>query len=174
MAELPEAFHRWLKVLGPLPKADVPDFYDMLDLFAMPSRTDSFGIVYLEAWANGKPVIAAEAGGVVEVVRHEENGLLVPFGDVERLADSIGRLLDDRDLARHLGETGRSRTLREDATWEARFATLQDRVASIARARPSPTTGLESRAHRPERPRGARGPEPRAAFFDCLRTPSTV
>ncbi len=55
----------------------------------MPSRTDSFGIVFLEAWANGLPVVAADAGGVPEVVRHEQTGLLVPFGDLDRLSQSI-------------------------------------------------------------------------------------
>ncbi len=154
LEESPDASARWLRVLGPLPVADVPDFYDMLDVFAMPSRTDSFGIVYLEAWANGKPVVAAEAGGVVEVVHHEENGLLVPFGDVEPLAAAVGRLLDDPSLALRLGETGRSQTLRDEATWDARFATLRDRVAAIARdATPGPSPVAFFRPRRPGEPR---------------------
>ena len=85
-----------------------PDFFAALDVFAMPSRTDSFGIVFLEAWANGLPVVAAAAGGVAEVVDHGETGLLVPFGDVQALADALGRLLADRDTARRLGEAGRA------------------------------------------------------------------
>ena len=88
---------RWLTILGPLPSWEVPDFYAALDVFAMPSRTDSFGIVFLEAWANALPVVAAAAGGVPEVVRHGETGLLVPFGDLDLLSDSIARLLDCPD-----------------------------------------------------------------------------
>lgn len=128
VGDRPESDRRWLSVLGPLPPEQVPDFYDALDVFAMPSRTDSFGIVYLEAWANGKPVVAARAGGVVEVVQHEQNGLMVPFGDVEALAGAISRLIDDPALARSLGEAGRSAVLRDDASWDARFETLLSRI----------------------------------------------
>jgi glycosyltransferase involved in cell wall biosynthesis len=135
VATLPASTAAWLRVLGPIPPGDVPDFYDALDVFAMPSRTDSFGIVFLEAWANGKPVVAAAAGGVVEVVHPERDGLLVPFGDVPALAGALGRLIDDPALARRLGEAGRSAVLREDATWDARFARLHDRVEALTRGR---------------------------------------
>lgn len=131
----PGSDRRWLRVLGPLPKEQVPDFYDALDIFAMPSRTDSFGIVYLEAWANGKPVVAARAGGVVEVVKHEENGLMVPFGDVGALSEALSRLVVDSDLSRRLGRAGRERVCREDSTWDARFATFLERVGSLASGR---------------------------------------
>src|SRR5262249_46361959 len=71
---------QWLHLPGPLPLESRAEFFAALDLFAMPSRTDSFGIVFLEAWANSLPVVAAAAGGVTEVVRDGETGLLVPFG----------------------------------------------------------------------------------------------
>ena len=117
----------WLKRLGAIAPGEVPDFYDAIDVFAMPSRTDSFGIVYLEAWANGKPVVAANAGGVPEVVNHGETGLLVEFGDVPALAHSLDRLLDDRKVAARLGEAGRA-LVRDGYNWDNRFATLLDRV----------------------------------------------
>jgi glycosyltransferase involved in cell wall biosynthesis len=117
----------WLRLLGPIPSEDVPDFYDALDVFAMPSRTDSFGIVYLEAWANGKPVVAARAGGVPEVVTHGETGLLVEFGDVAALADALGSLVGDRDWARRLGESGQA-LVRSGYTWDERFRALTARV----------------------------------------------
>jgi glycosyltransferase involved in cell wall biosynthesis len=117
----------WLRIVGELNRSEVPDFLASLDVFAMPSRTDSFGIVYLEAWANGLPVVAAEAGGVPEVVTHEQNGLLVPFGDVPALAQSIARLIDDPVYARRLGESGRS-LLDSGYTWDDRFRTLFSRV----------------------------------------------
>jgi len=114
---------RWLTTLGPLPPEDVRHFYAALDVFAMPSRTDSFGIVFLEAWANGLPVVAAAAGGVREVVRHDRTGLLVPFGAVPDLAGAIRGLVDDPALARRLGTTGREQVARGHA-WDDRFATL--------------------------------------------------
>ncbi|HEY2155844.1 MAG TPA: glycosyltransferase family 4 protein, partial [Isosphaeraceae bacterium] len=123
----------WLRLLGPIAPGEVPDFYDALDIFAMPSRTDSFGIVYLEAWANGKPVVAASAGGVPEVVRHGETGLLVRFGDVPALTDSLGRLIEDRNFARRLGEAGRA-LVRSGYTWDERYRDLASRVErAIAR-----------------------------------------
>jgi glycosyltransferase involved in cell wall biosynthesis len=132
-AALPSSTARWLKVVGPLPAGDVPDFYAALDVFAMPSRTDSFGIVFLEAWANARPVVAAAAGGVVEVVAHDRNGLLVPFGDVPRLADALDRLVTDRDTARRLGEAGRARVA-HGSTWDDRYATLEARTRTLAAA----------------------------------------
>ena len=118
---------RWLTILGPLPSREIPDFYASLDVFAMPSRTDSFGIVFLEAWANALPVVAAAAGGVPDVVRDGETGLLVPFGDLDLLSDSIARLLDSPALAQRLGKTGRDLVSR-GYTWDDRFAALSSRT----------------------------------------------
>jgi glycosyltransferase involved in cell wall biosynthesis len=111
------AFERWYTaldardragthVLGVISPEEKRDLLDAADVVALPSRTESFGIVFVEAWANRKPVIAADAGAVPELVRDGENGLLVPFGDACALADAICRLLDDRDLANRLAENG--------------------------------------------------------------------
>jgi glycosyltransferase involved in cell wall biosynthesis len=134
LAGLPAETSRWLTILGIIRAEERADFYAALDLFAMPSRTDSFGIVFLEAWANALPVVAAAAGGVPEVVRHGETGLLVPFGDLDRLGAAIGGLLDDRDRARRLGETGRAR-VNQGFTWDDRFATLLTRTEDVIAAR---------------------------------------
>jgi glycosyltransferase involved in cell wall biosynthesis len=131
----------WLHLLGPIDMDEVPDFYAALDVFAMPSRTDSFGIVYLEAWASGKPVVAARAGGVPEVVSHNENGLLVPFGDVPALAESLARLVDDRELARRLGDSGKA-LVRDGYTWDDRFAVLIGRVERVINARRGGRTAI--------------------------------
>ncbi|MCO5175545.1 MAG: glycosyltransferase family 4 protein [Thermomicrobiales bacterium] len=77
-----------------------------IDAFALPSRTESFGIVYLEAWLNQKPVIAARAGAVPELVRDNETGMLVPFGDPESIAVAIRRLMDDDGVAARLATNG--------------------------------------------------------------------
>lgn len=111
-----------------LPYADDQVKRDALaaaDVFAMPSRTDSFGIVYLEAWCYRLPVIGAWAGGVPDVVSHEQDGLLVPFGDVAELAGTIARLLGDRTEARRLGEAGHAKLLRE-LTWDHKYAQVRE------------------------------------------------
>ncbi len=123
LAEYPGGVPSWLKVAGPLGPEQLADFYAALNAFAMPSRTDSFGIVFLEAWANGLPVVAADAGGVPEVVRHGQTGLLVSFGDIDGLRNAVGRLVDEPRYARQLGAAGRDRIAR-GYTWDDRFRTL--------------------------------------------------
>ena len=89
------------------------DMFDACDVFVMPSRADSFGIVYLEAWARGKPVVAAKAGAMPDVVRNEVDGLLVEFGDVKGIADAVTSLLKDERLRERLGNAGRRRVVEE-------------------------------------------------------------
>jgi glycosyltransferase involved in cell wall biosynthesis len=103
--------------LGVLDESGKRDFFAGLDVFAMPSRSDSFGLVFLEAWANGLPNLAYRAGGVPGVIRHGEDGLLVRQGDVIGLAEALGRLVDDADLRGRMGESGRAR-LPHDYRWE--------------------------------------------------------
>jgi glycosyltransferase involved in cell wall biosynthesis len=110
--------------LGPLTEAQKRDFYAGLDVFALPSRSDSFGLVLLEAWANGVPNVGYRAGGVAGVIRHEEDGLLVRCGDVGALAEALARLSGDEGLRRRLGAAGRER-VREEFRWEDKLALVR-------------------------------------------------
>jgi glycosyltransferase involved in cell wall biosynthesis len=65
----------------------------------------------LEAMAMRVPVVASDVGGIPEAVQHGVNGLLVPSGDADALSDSLGRLIDNPDLARRLGAAARQRVL---------------------------------------------------------------
>ena len=94
-------------------------------VLALPSRVDSFGIVLLEAWLHGKPVVAAAEGGLAETVAAGETGLLVPFGDVTALATALERLLQDPGLAQRLGETGHDRVVSR-YTWNHTYEALLD------------------------------------------------
>jgi glycosyltransferase involved in cell wall biosynthesis len=123
-AELPAEVQARCRALGFVSDQVRRDALAAADLLVMPSRTDSFGIAYLEAWCNSVPVIGARAGGVPEVVLHGENGLLVEFGAVAELAAAIERLLSDRPLAERLGRAGRARVARE-LTWEAKYAQVR-------------------------------------------------
>jgi glycogen synthase len=98
-AALPESIKGRILLLRAAPHQTKLDALAAADVYVMPSRTDSFGIVYLEAWIYDLPVIGARAGGVPAVIDHEQNGLLVDFGDVAALAREIQRLLSDRELA---------------------------------------------------------------------------
>lgn len=79
------------------------------DAFALPTRSEGLGTSVIEAMAGGVPVVASAVGGVPELVRHEETGLLVPPGDPAALTAALARLLDDPALARRLAEAGRER-----------------------------------------------------------------
>lgn len=114
---LPATDRARCRMLGFIPHEEKRALLAATDLFALPSRTDSFGIVFLENWCYGTPVIGARAGGVPDVIDHGENGLLVSFGDVEGLADALRTLLDHPELARTLGERGRQKVYRR-YTWD--------------------------------------------------------
>jgi len=77
----------------------------------VPSMGEGFGMVALEAMERSRPVIAAEIGGLGELVREGETGLLVPPGEAGPLRDAIVRLAGDFELARAMGEAGRRRAL---------------------------------------------------------------
>lgn len=102
---------------GPLSDDEKRDFFAAIDVFALPSRSDSFGLVLPEAWANGVPCVGYRAGGVAWVIRHERDGLLVRCGDVAALAAALTHLATDADARRQLGAAGRARIATEFA-WE--------------------------------------------------------
>jgi glycosyltransferase involved in cell wall biosynthesis len=122
-----------LLVLGPISDNDKHDLLAAADIVAMPSRAESFGIVYLEAWAYGKPVIGAGAGGAMDVIADGVDGYLVPFDAASELAKRICEVLIDRDRARHMGDAGRRKLLTRytwDAIYEKTLAVYQD-VAQV-------------------------------------------
>ena len=94
-------------------------------LLTMPSRTDSFGIAFLEAWCYKLPVVGARAGGVPDVIDDGRNGLLVDFGDVPALAYACGRLLTDRSETYRLGIAGHAKVMRE-LTWDHKYIQVRD------------------------------------------------
>jgi glycosyltransferase involved in cell wall biosynthesis len=91
---------------------DVTPLYRLLEAALLPSRIEGFSQALLEAMALGKPVIASAAGGNVDLVTHERDGLLVPPLDVGAWAAAIERVLGDATLAARLGAEAR-RTARE-------------------------------------------------------------
>lgn len=83
-----------------------------------PSRAESFGIVFLEAWSFGVPVVGCRAGAVPDVVEDEVTGLLISPGDPAALARSVTRLIENPAQAGRLGAEGQRRVL-EEHTWDA-------------------------------------------------------
>jgi glycogen(starch) synthase len=121
---LPAEVASRLHVLGFVSDEEKRDLLAAGDVFCLPSCTDSYGIVYLEAWANGVPVIGARAGGVPAVIADGRDGYLVDFGDVSGLAGAIGRLLDVPALRREMGQRGQDKVRRE-MTWDHVFQRVE-------------------------------------------------
>jgi len=82
------------------------------NLLLLPSETESFGLVALEAMASGVPVIASDVGGLPEVVEHGVTGYLVPLGDVEKMAEYSTRILLDCALCQSLSRAASERASR--------------------------------------------------------------
>lgn len=82
---------------------------DEADLFSMPSRSESFGMVYLEAMAYGKPAIGCSDTGAEDIIVQGETGLLVPKENIKWLAEALEKLMSNRTWAKQLGEAGRKR-----------------------------------------------------------------
>jgi len=85
--------------------SDVPSWLRRMDIFALTSGTESFPNALLEAMACGCAVVAANVGGVSELVTDNQTGLLFPSGDVEALADRLTTLASDCTLRHRLGQT---------------------------------------------------------------------
>ena len=91
--------------------------YAHCDVFALPSRGEGFGLVFLEAMAHGKPVIGGAHGGTPDVIEDGVTGLLVPHGDAALLARALLSLLANPARAAEMGRLGRER-VRTDFTFE--------------------------------------------------------
>ena len=92
---------------GHLPAEQAAAMMAGADIFVMPSRTEALGLVYLEAFRAGVPVIAGDRGGVTQIVRHGTSGLLVTPGSSQELVDSIAKLTRDPELRQSLINGGR-------------------------------------------------------------------
>ncbi len=101
--------------LEAMPRWQYIDVIRAVDIVAMASRNEPFGIVALEAWSAGKPVVATNAGGTKEFIWHDVNGFLVN-ADPGGLAHGIGSLLADHDHCRALGANGR-KAVEEKYNW---------------------------------------------------------
>jgi glycosyltransferase involved in cell wall biosynthesis len=125
-----EALQDSVRWLGNLSQHDLAREYRQCDVFCLPSVQEGFGIVFLEAMAAGKPIVAANAAAVPEVV---QDGVLIEPGNEAALAEALLRLYRDTALRACLGNTGRERVKVYDADRVARQFLAQ--VEPLVRAR---------------------------------------
>lgn len=95
--------------LGHVDDQELDAAYARATVFAMPSSKEGFGIVYLEAWLRGLPVICSSEGASSEVVADGVDGFVVDPTDASMISDRLYRLLTQADLARAMGEKGRQK-----------------------------------------------------------------
>ncbi len=127
--------------LGRCSDQDKADALAACDVFCLPSIEESFGIVYIEAWAAGKPVVGGTAPAVRELVRDGEDGFCVEQ-DPRAIANALARLLSDRDLRMRLGEAGRRRQ-GQHFTWEAVAAAHRAAFGEALARRRASSTGRQ-------------------------------
>ena len=119
---------RHVHFLSGLSYSEIAACYVACELFALPSRGEGFGLVYLEAMACGKPVIGGAHGGAPEIIQDGVTGYLVPHGDPIQLATAIQALLADPAHAKEMGARGR-----RNVEQEYRFAAFAKSLKKILR-----------------------------------------
>ena len=129
--------------MGALSDEQLEALYRECAAFVLPSGKEGFGIVFLEAMFFGAPVIAAAEKGAVDVVKDEETGLLVPYGDTMALAAAMERILLDDKLRARLRENARA-TVVEDGPFT--FQAYVARLAHVLAVPPPPSVTLGSHA----------------------------
>jgi glycosyltransferase involved in cell wall biosynthesis len=102
---------------GFVPHDELTHLYARAAVVACPSHREGFGVACAEAMAHGRPVVASAVGGLLDLVVHEETGLLVPPRDVAALRSALERLIGNPDLRRSFGAAARSR-IREHFSWD--------------------------------------------------------
>lgn len=117
-------------VTGPISRIERMDIISAADIVALPSRLDCFGIILLEGWLCGKPVVGCWSGAMPDLIEEGENGLLASWGDVPALAQSLAQLLDRPEMRRRMGEAGRRKVL-AGHTWKAVTDRFYRRVAEV-------------------------------------------
>lgn len=115
--QLPPSLQNRVAIIDDFDEAEKAKIFATMDMLAFPSGHESFGIVFLEAWAAGKPVIGANIGAIPSVITAGQDGLLVEHRNSADLAHAIRTLLEDVSLRQRLGHSGQEK-VRSHYTWE--------------------------------------------------------
>lgn len=111
--------------LGHLGHGEVMEYMAACDVFALPSWQETFGLVYIEAMAHGKPVVGVRGQGIDGIVVHGETGMLAEPHDVDSLAAALDVLLSNPEAARAMGERARQLVLQNYIWDKSAQATIQ-------------------------------------------------
>ena len=96
--------------IGNVPFESLPDYFNACDLFVNPTiRQNGYDLTILEAMACEKPVVVSNIGSVPTAIEDGVDGLLVPTGDIKKLAEAVIKVLKDQELAKRLGKAARKK-----------------------------------------------------------------
>lgn len=128
-------------------RGDIPQLLNLADVLVLSSRMEANPVSILEALACGKPVVAPRVGSIRETIEDGANGFLYPAGDESQLAAGIARLLADPELARRMGQVGRTRVV---ADWSLErmvegYQSLIERIYRAKRPAGSPAVACAGR-----------------------------
>jgi glycosyltransferase involved in cell wall biosynthesis len=126
-SEIKKVRHQGVSILNLTPD-NLRGYYDWrkiaafqeCEMYVMPSRSDAYGISYLEAWASKKPVIGADTLVMREVICHEKDGLLVEFDNSSELSKAILSLYENPQKEKEMGLRGYEKTKKHN-TWKKVF-----------------------------------------------------
>jgi glycosyltransferase involved in cell wall biosynthesis len=141
----PQIHQGGVHVVGRVPLTEVAKYYRTASIFCLPTLNEPFGLVLLEAFTYGLPIVATRIGAIGEIVQDGESGYLVAPQSADALADRLKRLLDDPSLCERFGACGRDWVGRR-YSWDAtgsRIATHIQRVAQLT-AQPANAATLSS------------------------------
>lgn len=128
IAALPSTQQAKITLIHDFPESEKPNLLAAADLLLHPSGNESFGIVFAEAWAAGKPVIGADVGALASLIIDGEDGLLFRYGDAASMAQKVCQLLAQPQQREMMGAAGRYKVLM-NYTWEI----VADRVRQVYR-----------------------------------------
>lgn len=148
---LEKAAHQTLpgrvRFVGKIPRSEMARYYSAADFFAFPGIRESLGMVYLEAQACGLPVVAFDNGGIPEIVRHGETGILVRPLSLDAYARAMDSLLRDRERCRAMGANAAA-YVRRHHDLHANYLQMEKLLESLAGSKvPSHDAGLTSTHH---------------------------
>ncbi len=94
-------------------RKDAAEILDLFDILVLPSLNEGMGKVLVEGMALGKPIVASSVGGIIDLVKNGENGILVPPRDSDALGNAILQLIKNKNLAEELGKNGKAKVYPE-------------------------------------------------------------
>jgi len=117
---------------GEVDEAMKRDLLAGAECLVLPSFYEAQGIAIAEAWAQGRPVVASEVGGVPDLVNNSQDGLLYPYGDIPALTTAIREMVMDRPYASRMGSAG-MRKARLSFTWDRIAQRFEELYSSVVR-----------------------------------------